>query len=99
MHSLNTTTYSFLRVTTDFSRAVGTLPAIEYGGIEDTCDNVHHDYEDYYLGARADSDYFLGARAGSGHVARAIYDGLRGSDLIHALKMDFGCWMAASPDQ
>ena len=76
-------------MTTDFSRAVGTLPEIEYGGIENTCDTIHH----------KTGDYFLDARVGSGHVARAIYKGLRGAELKDALKMDFGCWMVASPDQ
>jgi len=90
---LSTPQHTHSCVTTDVLPAIGTLPAIKYGGIEDAYDNMFHFYQIDY------PDYFLGARAGSGHVARAIYDGLRGTDLIHALKMDFRCWMATSPDQ
>lgn len=63
---------------------LGTLPAVQYGGIEKTCDQYQ--------------DYFLGARNGSLHVGRAISAGFRGADLLDALKLDFGCWMAARPD-
>ena len=63
---------------------VGTLPEVKYGGIEKACEQ----YE----------DYFWGARNGSVHLGRAIGDGLRGGDLIEALKVDFQCWMAVRPD-
>jgi hypothetical protein len=63
---------------------MGTLPCINYGGIEKSCQQFQ--------------SYFRGARSGSAHISSAISAGLRGADLFDALRMDFNCWMAVRPD-
>jgi hypothetical protein len=77
------TTVLNLRITDEFP-GVGTLPEVEYGGIERTCEMFQK--------------YLLAARNGSVHLAKAIGDGLRGTDLIDALKADFKWWMVVRPD-
>lgn len=62
----------------------GELPCIDYDGIIET--------------VRQFQSYFHPARQGSKHLARAIRDGLRGSELLPSIMRDFRCWMFVRPD-
>ncbi|KDQ19414.1 hypothetical protein BOTBODRAFT_142968 [Botryobasidium botryosum FD-172 SS1] len=62
----------------------GSLPGIDYGGIEKTCEGTQ--------------DFFQPALKRPKHMTRAIDNGVRGGDLLPAITRDFGCWMCARPD-
>ncbi|KAL0949462.1 hypothetical protein HGRIS_009516 [Hohenbuehelia grisea] len=55
-----------------------TLPCIDYDGIDGTLEQWQ--------------DFFERARRGVKNVAQAISSGLRGEDLIPALRQDYRCW-------
>ncbi|KDQ20437.1 hypothetical protein BOTBODRAFT_26443 [Botryobasidium botryosum FD-172 SS1] len=60
------------------------LPCIDYGGMEQNRFRTQ--------------SFFFPFRNGSKHTARGIAAGLRGSDLLPSLMMDFRAWMFHRPD-
>jgi hypothetical protein len=78
----------------------GTLPAIDYGGIEDSCRPFRHPSpSESFRGPYSQfQEHFLGARRGSRHTGCGIAAGLRGKSLVPSIMKDFRCWMFMRPD-
>jgi hypothetical protein len=78
----------------------GTLPAIDYDGIDESC----QPFEDSSLGdhnvgrSSYSQEYFLGTRRGSRHTGVGISNDLRGKSLVPSVMKDFRCWMFMRPD-
>ncbi|KAH7915361.1 hypothetical protein BJ138DRAFT_998127 [Hygrophoropsis aurantiaca] len=66
-------------------RLKGLLPCIDYGGIEDTCEQYQ--------------DNFQPNRQGCKHIAAGINEGLSEENLLPHIIRDFQCWMFMRPDR
>jgi hypothetical protein len=75
----------------------GTLPAIDYDGIEDSLQRFQHPSTSERYRAKF-QEHFLGARRGSRHTGLGIAAGLRGKSLVPSIMKDFRCWMFMRPD-
>jgi hypothetical protein len=77
---------------------IGTLPCIDYEGIESTLCPSKDDY-----GAEVDDDRFQaefeGGFTGAVDLSRALVSGLRGEELIPALLCDFNVWQTCPSDR
>ena len=80
----------------------GTLPAINYDGIEDSYQPFQHpspsDSERFRGPFSHFQEHFLGARRGSRYTGLSIAAGLRGKLLVPSIMKDFRCWMFMRPD-